>query len=258
MTVDLTLPAWVRSRDDWGARPTDPRRPLQADPLPWPRLWAHHTAGSMWATPADIQRLHQVTNGWRDAAYNFYVRMLRSGGVEVGELLGLHRHLNSDAGHSGTILWVGNYDTTPVPDALIEAGARLVAHGVLAGWWSDELRDEPHLTGGHRDIPGADPTACPGRHLHARLPEINTRARQMIRDLKEADMSTTPPLVAGHDGQGRWWRFKPGSDFGVEVSEVDARALVSVTPGAKIVGHDTIEMLKRTNALVTLAGRIER
>lgn len=251
--TDLTLPDWIRPRSDWGARP--PLRPLTYDRMPWARLWAHHTAGSMWSTPLDVQYQHQIANGWRDAAYNFYVRLLRTGAVEVGELLPLGaRHLNSDAGNSGTILWVGNFDTAQVPDAMVEAGARLVAHGVLAGWWSDQVRDEPHLTGGHRDIPGAKPTACPGRHLHARIGDVNAIARQMILDLQEDDMAAPPKLgKITTAGKVQWWIIYE-SGLAVPISASDANFWWANGKGLEVLPDDVMPGVLRSKAKGVPAG----
>jgi hypothetical protein len=47
----------------------------------------------------------------------------------------------------------------------------LLAHGKRAGWWSGLI------LGGHRDVKG---TACPGRHVYARLGDINARAAVLL------------------------------------------------------------------------------
>lgn len=189
----------IITREQWGARP--PARPPQTDALPYRRVWLHHSVTGQGgaAVMRQIQNDH-IGRGWRDIAYQYGVG---SDGIYEG-IRG--RHLNSDAGQSATILLLGNFDTTSVPAPMIERAAWLVAHGLLAGWWSTGL------TGGHRDIPGAAPTACPGRHAHAAIPTINARAAQIIRSLdQENDMNADQDtmlkalhqaLVAGFPGPG--------------------------------------------------------
>lgn len=117
----------------------------------------------------ETQRQHQA-KGWRDIAYNVAV-----GDHDTFEGIGIGvRHLNEDAGGSGTIVLLGNFQETAIPAAMIERTAQLVAHGLLAGWWSVAL------TGGHRDL---EATACPGRHAYAAIPQINARATQIITEL---------------------------------------------------------------------------
>lgn len=174
----------ITARSEWGARP--PSRAPLVDSLPWERVWLHHSvtrAGGA-AVMRDIQNDH-LGRGWRDVAYNIAIG---TDGIYEGIGIG-HQHLNSDRGRSGTILLLGNYETSPVPGPMLDATAWLLAHGLLSGWWLDELRDEPHLAGGHRDIPGAAATACPGRHAHAAIAEINRRAARIIDTLGGTTMS---------------------------------------------------------------------
>lgn len=162
-----------------------PARPHAAQALPVPRVWLHHSAGNE-GELAEIQAIQRdhLRRGWRDIAYNFPVTVAG----KVVEGVGLFRHLNSDAGASLTILLVGNFDVRPVPEPMLDAAAWLLAHGLLAGWWADQIRPGmPHLTGGHRDIPGAKPTACPGRFAHAAIPEINARAARIIHSLSDTE-----------------------------------------------------------------------
>lgn len=179
-------------REEWGARP--PRKALVLDQLPRPRAQLHHSAGARGGAEQvrRIQADHQG-RGWRDIAYNVCIT-----GVGVYEGIGTTaRHLNTDAGNSMTFLLVGNYDEYPVPDEMIDEAAFAVAHSLLAGWIADELTGgAPHLVG-HRDIPGAKPTACPGRYAVAVIPEINRRAASIIHTLAatEADDMASNELL---------------------------------------------------------------
>jgi len=70
---------------------------------------------------------------------------------------------------------MGNYEHKRASDRLVDLIAELVTHGHTQGWWPDQL------TGGHRDASGAS-TACPGRYLHAAIPQINQQATNQPGD----------------------------------------------------------------------------
>src|SRR5690606_11673050 len=70
---------------------------------------------------------------------------------------------------SHALCLIGNYEVMEPTDADLDAIAWLTAHGLERGWWSAPI------TGPHKDAPGAS-TACCGRHLIARIPDL----RRMI------------------------------------------------------------------------------
>jgi len=151
------------TRAEWGARP--PTSPLVAISLPTPRLWIHHSADDRQGVAAvrAHQAFHQDTRGWKDIAYTFLVG--DDGTIFEGR--GYRFVGGATAGDNATshaICLLGNFDGHDVPAAQWVALVDLVRHGRDAGWWVPTC-------GGHRDAPGAS-TACPGRHLYARLPEL--------------------------------------------------------------------------------------
>ena len=167
--TDLALPSWVNPRADWGARHARGARPA---PLPAQGVYLHHTG--MDAQPSDTATSRQVEDVGQarfryGTSYTFLIH--RSGRVDEGhgvEREGTHtvqrlpngttRSLNRT--HRG-ICWPGNYQHDRPTPAQIESTARLVAHGILVGWWTRPL------VGGHRDIAA---TACPGDHAYPLIP----------------------------------------------------------------------------------------
>jgi hypothetical protein len=196
----VDLPARIIRRSAWGAAAASPA--AQYDAMPWDRLWIHHTAGA--AGEADamraVQRQHQQSNGWRDFAYTLGVSVTGQifDGIGIGR-----RHLNSDAGCSGAIVCLGNFDTTEPPPAMLDALAWIAATGAASGWWK-----RPAFDGGHRDIPNASPTACPGRFLHARLADINNAAAALaVGDTDDQEVDEMPRWIARDSDVGSVWLF---------------------------------------------------
>lgn len=192
-------------RSEWGAQ--EPTQPLIPKSRPWDRLWLHHSVtprgGAGWMRR--IQADHQG-RGWRDIAYNFGVGL----GMVYEGIGPDHDHLNSDRGYSGSIVVLGNFEVYEPSRKELEAIAWLVAHGLLEGWWLNELEGEPHLTGGHRDI---DETACPGKYLYERIPHINQLAEGMIEELrKDKDM---------HLGKTNGQRYIIYTETAVPIDEKD-------------------------------------
>lgn len=171
----------VITRAEWGAAP--PTRPFLRTTLPWPRMWLHHTDGPFGGAQVmrDTQRYHQQTKGWRDFAYNFAV------GDGIFEGMGLHRHLNTDHGGSGTIVLLGHYHQYPVSDETVEDVAWLLVHGWLSGWWQ-----HPRLDGGHRDLSA---TACPGDYGYLRIPDMNDAASDFLNPSPEPSQEDDDMLL---------------------------------------------------------------
>lgn len=173
----------IISRQDWGAKYA---RGFRAAPLPARALWEHHSATT--APPpnatfeqdaAAVRTLERIGQERFRGGISYTFAVCPSGRVFEGH--GVDRqgaHTGGQNTTSRAICLVGNYDTAKPTEAMLDAVAELVAHGHREGWWPAQL------TGGHRDAPGAS-TACPGRHAHALIGEINRRARAP----KEDDMS---------------------------------------------------------------------
>ncbi len=168
----------IVSREAWEARP--PKRIYRID-LPTPKLYLHHSASSGTDEVAvrRIQDFHMDPKpegrNWSDIAYSFLIDN-DAPDVDIFEGRGAGIAGGHTAGQntiSHAICVIGNYSTRlPHPDTL-EAVAQLTAHGHTQGWWPDRI------TGGHRDAPGAD-TSCPGAALHAHIPNINARVREIL------------------------------------------------------------------------------
>lgn len=209
----------ILPRSAWSARPPKRRHTITT---PTPELWLHHTAGAedaghdgRWADDvAGIQRFHQDMRGWTDIAYSFLVDA--SGQVWEGRgpgIAGGHTKGRNTVSHG--ICAIGNYDQTEPSEELLESLAQLVAHGLLAGWWATTI------TGGHREAPGAA-TACPGRHLMAKMGSVNARAAEIAVEVGEAGPSLLdlrdPPTIPEDDVR-RFYRLftgREGDEVGVE------------------------------------------
>ena len=158
------------SRKDWGAlapkRVTRMFRPAAG----W---WLHHQAGADFGAPSvrQVQSQHMLgPMGAADIGYN-WLYSPRTDKFYVGrgrDVVGAHTQ-----GHNATtesLCVLGDWDRDVPSDVVIRRVAEF-------GRW----RGIP-LLGGHRDASGAA-TACPGRHLYGRLPEI----RRLIDE--EPDMA---------------------------------------------------------------------
>lgn len=164
------MPAPLRAADvprivpraEWGAKPAKRRVAIRT---PVPELYVHHLA-SEWHGAAGMrsaQRFHQDTRGWSDIAYTFLVD--DDGTIYEGtgpDVVGSHtKGRNSRA---MAICAMGDFDQRAPSPLMLASISWLIGHGREQGWWLG-------LTGGHRDAPGAQ-TACPGRFLYARIPQL--------------------------------------------------------------------------------------
>lgn len=157
-------------RSGWGARAP---KCSQALALPVRFAFIHHTAGSApttesseKATMRGIQNFHQNDRGWCDIAYSFVI--MPSGRIYEGRgwtrVNGATKGYNSN---SIAICWAGNYENIAPTAASIAAGQALLAQGVREGYLTPDFQ-----LFGHRD---KGTTACPGRHLYARLADLRPR-----------------------------------------------------------------------------------
>ncbi len=154
-------------RREWGARPANR---IVRDKMPWKRAYLHHTV----TAPGGAEVMRQVQDdhlgrGWADFAYNYGFSV--DGQIFEGRGRGV-RHGNEDAGASVTFVLLGNFEIAVPPEPMLDAVAWACADLFLAG----DL-EPAGLTGGHRDL---EPTACPGRHAYAAIPEINRSAKAIV------------------------------------------------------------------------------
>lgn len=202
----------IYSRAQWGANES-----LRKGTVSYGKIAAgfiHHTVNantySADQVPAIIRSIyayHTQTKGWNDVGYNFLIDRFgriwegRYGGVDKA-VVGAHTAgYNS---YSFAASAIGNYEEAQPSAATLDAYARLYAwklsmNGIAADDTSQYVGSKyfKAITG-HRD---AGQTACPGRYLYARIPDIRTAARkyQLAGAAPAAPVDGTPrvPNLAG-------------------------------------------------------------
>ncbi len=152
----------------------------------------HHTVNANNYSEADVPSLmrgiyayHTQSRGWSDLGYNFLVDRFgriwegRYGGVDRA-VVGAHTLGYNEA--SFAMSAIGNFDVAQPPQAVVNAYAALMAwklslHDVRADATRLYVKNK-YFNGinGHRD---AGSTACPGRYLYAKLPEIRAAAARI-------------------------------------------------------------------------------
>jgi uncharacterized protein with LGFP repeats len=199
---DPLRPGDIRSRKDWGAddrlRDGDPvyNRTIK-------QVHVHHTVNSNGYSRADVPglirgmyRYHTQNLGWSDIGYNFLVD--RFGRTWVGRAGGAGRPVRGahtlGFNHSSTgVAVIGNFEkrarTRGVAAAIVRLAAwKLHMYGRdprrKAKVWSHGSDRFPAGTqvllpriDGHRDT---NYTACPGKHLYERLPNLRRRTAYRI------------------------------------------------------------------------------
>ena len=157
MSVTIQSRSWWTDRR-FTARPIAPTR----------HVFVHHLAGRCSGDLArclrETEAFHVNSRGYSAIAYSLaadddQAAIARGLRVAGGHTLGW----NSTA-HATVAC--GNYETDGPGDRLVENLAATIIHAIRAG----AVTPNP-IIGGHRDAPG-NSTACPGRHLYARLPAV--------------------------------------------------------------------------------------
>ncbi|WP_126688250.1 FG-GAP-like repeat-containing protein [Nocardioides ferulae] len=212
----------IFSRAQWGANESL----RQKSSLSYYEVHAgfvHHTVNANDYTRAEVPGIlrsiyayHTQSRGWSDVGYNFLVD--RFGRIWEGRYGGVDRpvvgaHTLGYNENSFAMSAIGNFETVQPTAAMLEAYGALFAwklslHGVDAAsskQWVGS-RNFPAING-HRD---AASTACPGRHLYARLDRIRELAAQTQRGWEGRELqsdvagSPHPDLLVrrASDGQG--------------------------------------------------------
>ena len=178
----------IFSRAQWGAD----ERMRDKGSLRYGKITAgfvHHTVNannySAEQVPAIIRGIyayHTQSRGWSDIGYNFLVDRFgriwegRYGGVDK-PVVGAHT-LNYNES-SFAMSAIGNFETAQPASVMLDAYGRLFAwklalHGVNAASTKQVVNGRTfQAINGHRD---AGSTACPGKYLYAKLPQIRTTA----------------------------------------------------------------------------------
>lgn len=179
--------------------------------------FVHHTVNANGYSRADVPSLlrgiyayHTQSRGWSDIGYNFLVDRFgriwegRAGGV-ARPVIGAHTLGYNE--YSFAMSAIGNFDVAGAPQAMVDAYKRLFAwklslHNINASATRIYVKNRYFAAiNGHRD---ADSTACPGRYLYAKLPEIRTGARN-IQQAAQAPPPYNPtaaPLAAVSQPKG--------------------------------------------------------
>ena len=155
--------------------------------------FVHHTVNANDYTAAEVPGIlrsiyayHVKSRGWRDIGYNFLVDRFgrlwegRYGGVDR-PVVGAHTENYNDYGFG--ISAIGNFETAKPTEAMIQAEGALFAwklslHGVSAAATNVKIGSRVFASSimGHRDTKA---TACPGKYLYARIPDIRTIAASL-------------------------------------------------------------------------------
>ncbi|MCW2762612.1 MAG: N-acetylmuramoyl-L-alanine amidase, family 2, partial [Marmoricola sp.] len=145
-----------------------------------------------------IYAYHTQSRGWRDIGYNYLVDRFgriwegRYGGVG-SPVVGAHTLGYNEV--SFAMSAIGNYDIAAPPQVVLNAFARLFAWKLsLYNIRADASRvyvKNRWLRGinGHRDV---GQTACPGRYLYAKLPDVRVLAQRVQN---AAQSGTAPPAT---------------------------------------------------------------
>jgi hypothetical protein len=199
-------------RAEWGARHPNGFR---AAPLPAQELWLHHTVtlapDLAWidvdrdGVDDDEERamraIEDIGQSRFGGGFSYGHALPPSGRIYEGHGVGRQgAHTRGRNDRARAIVLIGNYEDHAPTAAQIRSAAWLIVHGYRQGWWT-----VTQLSGGHQQAPGQDPTACPGRHALAAIPEINRLAAAYLRgeidlDQEDDDMQLTDKVrLFSHD-----------------------------------------------------------
>lgn len=174
-------------RHEWGARPHR-GTPVKIK-LPARDFWVHHTTAHFPRNPKwteklflskaksyvrETQNFHMDVRDYDDVGYSFIgvKPFLRKMWIFVGRgwgVQGAHTLNHNSTSHALSI--AGNFEIEKAGRRLVEGIREFIDDGVENGYIQGPRRHQP--TGGHRDAPGSTPTACPGRNLEAKLPQMH-------------------------------------------------------------------------------------
>ncbi|NHC23766.1 hypothetical protein G6553_11360 [Nocardioides sp. IC4_145] len=219
--------------------------------------FVHHTVNANDYTRAQVPGIlrsiyayHTQSRGWSDVGYNFLVDRFgriwegRAGGIDR-PVVGAHTLGYNES--SFAMSAIGNFDVAQPSSAMVQAYGALFAwklslHGVDASSPSQLVgRKSFRAINGHRD---AGSTACPGRHLYAKVPQIRTLAADAQLGWsgreRESDLVGTPhpDLLVRNATDGKGYIIPTGGLTGFRAarpvasgwSAADATATAVVSP----------------------------
>lgn len=166
----------IVTREAWGM-PGPLGHPM---PAPASTLYVHHSVTTATDRVAGVRTIANIgINRFGRASYSYVVTLNGTVYEMQGFHVGAHTHGRNST--SLAVCFEGNYENLEPTDAQLRAVAALYRHLVDVGF----LRRGATIEG-HRDAPGAA-TACPGRRLYARLPDIRSRVHSE-QDTEEDDV----------------------------------------------------------------------
>jgi hypothetical protein len=176
-------------RSAWGALPPKSKPVTIATPVK--HLILHHsvTPDHGIRSMQSIQRFHQEARGWQDIAYTAVYspadRVMYEG--RGWAVAGAHTRNHNRTAHGICVL--GNYETAEVSAQTVYDLAEWASwHGTTYG---------PDQYVGHRDL---GTTACPGKHLTAKMRQINQLARDLTGPPPPPPVEVPPTLRLGDKG----------------------------------------------------------
>lgn len=213
--------------------------------------FVHHTVNANDYTKAEVPGIirsiyayHVESRGWRDIGYNFLIDKFgriwegRAGGVDR-PVVGAHTENYNNYGFGASA--IGNYDIAQPSSAMIQAYGALFAwklslHGVAANATNVRIGPKvfPHAIEGHRDTKA---TACPGKYLYAKIPEIRTIAASLQKGWSGRELGSNlaatkyPDLVARQHSNGQVFIIPTGGLAGWQAG----RTITTAPTSTKLV-----------------------
>jgi hypothetical protein len=229
--------------------------------------FVHHTVNANKYTRAEVPGIirsiyayHTQSRGWSDIGYNYLVDRFgriwegRYGGVDR-PVVGAHTLNYND--YSFAMSAIGNYDIAQPSHAMVQAYGALFAwklslHGIAASSMRQWVGSRYfRAVNGHRD---AASTACPGRYLYARIPQIRTLAAAAQRGWAgrqlESNLASTPhpDLIVRRASDGKGFVIPTGglTGFGRRVAVGTAATGDQVVVSPDLTGDGVGDLLIRS------------
>lgn len=176
----------IASRASWGARYPDGDLTLTGLAV---EVFVHHSVTAQLSPDASIateaeqmRALESVGQSRFGTGISYNVVIFPSGRAYQG--VSWNRRGTHTGGRNSTsrsICFAGNYETNQPTTAQISTAAAIYREGKQR-WWT---QDAPLR--GHRDV---SQTACPGRHLYARIDDIRTHTEEFLMALTDEQQRT--------------------------------------------------------------------
>jgi hypothetical protein len=176
----------IASRKSWGARYADGDLTLYGLAQ---GVFVHHTVTKTLSEDADVadereqmRSIESIGQSRFGTGISYNVLIFPSGRAYQG--VSFNRRGTHTGGRNSVVRslsFAGNFESNRPTDASIATAAAIFSEG-KGKWWR-----EGAPIGGHRDV---SQTACPGRHLYARIDEIRAGAIEVDNPIKPK-----PPVV---------------------------------------------------------------